>query len=143
MRRRPADAGQVCDEKTNVVEPLLTHRKTMTTPKPGAIGTPGNPTCCGRSRGVACMLLWRCPVYRWRELVVGAGMEQENLSSRYGGRKVARGRTASGGHRERASTDARHRGGPARSSVEGPVMGLEPRGRAGQITQMPTRTGRS
>ena len=26
---------------------------------------------------------WWCPVYRWRELVVGAGMEQENLSSRY------------------------------------------------------------
>ena len=29
------------------------------------------------------MPAWRCPVYRWRELVVGAGMEQENLSSRY------------------------------------------------------------
>jgi hypothetical protein len=26
---------------------------------------------------------WWCPVYRWRELVAGAGMEQENLSSRY------------------------------------------------------------
>ena len=26
---------------------------------------------------------WRCPVYRWRELVAGAGMEQENLSFRY------------------------------------------------------------
>ena len=25
---------------------------------------------------------WRCPVYRWRELVAGAGTEQENLSSR-------------------------------------------------------------
>ena len=29
------------------------------------------------------MLAWRCPVYRWRELVAGAGTEQENLSSRY------------------------------------------------------------
>ena len=29
------------------------------------------------------MLPWWCPVYRWRELVAGAGMEQENLSSRY------------------------------------------------------------
>jgi hypothetical protein len=29
------------------------------------------------------VLSWRCPVYRWRELVVGAGMEQENLSPRY------------------------------------------------------------
>jgi hypothetical protein len=27
---------------------------------------------------------WRCPVYRWRELVAGAGVEQENLSSRDG-----------------------------------------------------------
>jgi hypothetical protein len=25
------------------------------------------------------VLLWRCSVLRWRELVVGAGMEQENL----------------------------------------------------------------
>ena len=25
------------------------------------------------------MLLWRCSVLRWRELVVGAGMEEENL----------------------------------------------------------------
>ncbi len=37
---------------------------------------------CGELGG--CLLLaWRRPVYRWRELVVGAGMEQENLSSRY------------------------------------------------------------
>ena len=35
------------------------------------------------SQGAACVLAWRCPVYRWRELVAGAGMEQENLSSRY------------------------------------------------------------
>ncbi len=26
---------------------------------------------------------WWCPVYRWRELVAGAGMELENLSPRY------------------------------------------------------------
>ncbi len=66
--------------------------------------------------------------------LAGAGMEQENLSSRYcrpemgdGARMAARGRTASGGHRERQSTDAGHRGGTARSSGEGPVMGLERR----------------
>ena len=29
------------------------------------------------------MLPWRRPVYRWREPVAGAGMEQENLSPRY------------------------------------------------------------
>ena len=69
-------------------------------------------------------------------------MEQENLSSRYRrGRSVglrqprdrpARGRPASGENRERQSTDAGHRGGPARSSDEGSVMELELRGRADQ-----------
>src|SRR3990172_5169721 len=33
------------------------------------------------------------------------------------------------GHRKGLSTDAGHRDGTTRSSVEGPVMGLEPRGR--------------
>src|SRR5665811_326182 len=46
---------------------------------------------------------------------------------------VTRGRTPSGGHRKGQSTDARHRGGTARSSDEGSVMGSERRGRAGQI----------
>jgi len=30
-------------------------------------------------------LPWRCPVYRWRELIAGAGMEQENLCLECGG----------------------------------------------------------
>ena len=35
-------AGQVCDEKTNVCEPLLTHRKNRTmASKPGLSGVPG------------------------------------------------------------------------------------------------------
>src|ERR1700728_1332285 len=54
---------------------------------------------------------------------------------------VARGRTPSGGHREGQSTDAGHRDGPARSSDEGPVMGLEPRGRAGQVDRRSTPSG--
>ena len=39
----------------------------------------------GRALGqeATCVLSWRCPVLRWRELVAGAGMEQENLSPRY------------------------------------------------------------
>src|ERR1017187_3854771 len=45
---------------------------------------------------------------------------------------VARGRTPTGRIREGQSTDAGHRDGPARSSDEGPVMGLERRGWAGQ-----------
>src|SRR5215469_18534646 len=61
-------------------------------------------------------------------------MERENLSPRYRrpGVPAARGRAASGGHRERQGTEAGHRGGTARSSGEGPVMGLERRGRADQ-----------
>ena len=81
----PLSAGQVCDEKTNVCEPLLTHRKNRTmASKPGSSGIPGmkaRPLWCALSREAACVPAWRCPVYRWRELVVGAGMEQENLSS--------------------------------------------------------------
>jgi hypothetical protein len=95
--------------------------------------------------------LWRCSVLRWRELVVGAGMEQENLCLDTVGQVrmgtgcplAARGRTLGGRNRSGQST-ARRRGGPARSSVEGPVMGLERRGRAGQLTRKPTRwSGRS
>jgi hypothetical protein len=86
-------------------------------------------------------------VYRWRELVAGAGREQENLSSRYE-RPVERGevgllvveredRCGDCGH-IRKIPDARHRGGPVRSSDEGPVMGLERRDRAGQVDRRPT-----
>ena len=60
------------------------------------------------------MLAWRCPVYRWRELVAGAGMEQENLSSRYRlavhvglfSHPAGERRTPSGSNREGQSTDA-------------------------------------
>jgi hypothetical protein len=146
-------AGQVCDEKTNMVEPLLTHRKTMTASQPGSVHIPGRASrdwvwCSQRA---ACLPLWRCSVLRWRELVVGAGMEEENLcldtvgriASGAGCPLAARGRTLGGRNRSGQST-ARRRGGPARTSVEGPVMGLERRGRAGQLTRTPTRwSGRS
>jgi hypothetical protein len=39
-----------------------------------------------------------------------------------------KGQAASGSNREGESTEAERRGGAARSSVEGPVMGLERRG---------------
>jgi hypothetical protein len=83
----PLSAGQVCDEKTNMCEPLLTHRKNrMMASKPGQSGISGikaRPEWRALSQEAAYVLAWRCPVYRWRELVAGAGMEQENLSSRY------------------------------------------------------------
>jgi Reverse transcriptase (RNA-dependent DNA polymerase) len=146
-------AGQVFDEKTNVVEPLQTHRKTMAASQPGLVHISGRASrdwvwCSQRT---ACVSLWGCSVLRWRELVVGAGMEEENLcldtvgriGSGVSGPLAARGRTLGGRNRSGQST-ARRRGGPARSSDEGPVMGLEPRGRAGQLTRKPTRwLGRS
>ena len=142
-------AGQVCDEKTNMVEPLLTHRKTMTASQPGSVHISGRASryAAWCSQRTACMSLWWCSVLRWRELVVGAGMEQENLCLETVDHAVcvlvARGRTSGGRNRLGRST-ARRRGGPARSSVEGSVMGLERRGRAGQLTRMPTRwLGRS
>jgi len=141
-------AGQVCDEKTNMVEPLLTHRQTMTASQPGSVYIPGRASrhwswCSQRA---ACVSLWWCSVLRWRELVVGVGVEQENLCldtvgpdwMGAGDPWAARGRTLGGRNRLGQST-ARRRGGPARSSAEGPVMGLERRGWAGQLTRMPTR----
>ena len=49
-------------------------------------------------------------------------MERENLAG------DAKGKGASGYHREAESTDAPERGGLPRSSAEGSVMGLERRG---------------
>ena len=147
----PLTAGQVCDEKTNMVEPLLTHRKTMTASQPGLVHIPGRArrewTRC--SQRTACMSLWRCSVLRWRELVVGAGMEQENLCLELTAWQVgvgrpwaATGRTRGGRNRSGQST-AGCRGGPARMSVESLVMRLEQRGRAGRLVLRPTRLGRS
>ncbi len=149
LRNGSLSAGQVRDEKTNMVEPLLTHRKTMTASQPGLVHISGRAPCylAWCSQGTACVSPWRCSVLRWRELVAGAGMEQENLCLETVDQAdcvlVARGRTLGGRNRLGQST-ARRRGGPARTSVEGPVMGLERRGRAGQLTRMPTRwSGRS
>ncbi len=145
----PLSAGQVSDEKTNMCEPLLTHRNLERRHRNrGGCSIPGQRRawCVSLSQETACVWSWRCPVWRWRELVVGAGMEQENLSSRnrWSGLDclAARGRTPRGRNRRGQST-ARHRGGLARRSDEGPVMGLEQRGRAGQVTLMSTLRGRS
>ena len=91
------------------------------------------------------MSLWRCSVLRWRELVVGAGVAQENLRPEPTARQVgvncpwaATGRTR-GGRNHSGQSTAGCRGGPARMSVEGLVMRLEQRGRAGRLVRRPTR----
>ena len=61
----------------------------------------------------------RHPACRRREPQPGTRMERENLHF------DAKGKAASGSHREGESTEAERRGGAARRSDEGPVMGLE------------------
>ena len=64
-------------------------------------------------------------------------MERENLA------RDAKGKGASGYIREAESTDAPERGGLPRSSDEGPVMGLERRGRVIGVELGSTGNGRS
>ena len=150
----PARPGQVSDEKTNMCEPLLTHRKTSNRHQnpglglvPGTkarlMGVPsaGERPACGPG-GARCKggvsssqaLAWNRRTCRPD---TGGQPEWPNLAC-----WPRRGRTPSGRNREGQST-AGHRGGTARSSGEGPVIGLERRSRAGQIGHRPTRKCRS
>ena len=56
------------------------------------------------SQGAACVLPWWCPVLRWRDLVLGAGMEQENLSPGVRRAVVEVGRGSSKGELQAANT---------------------------------------
>ena len=128
-------AGRVCDEKTNMCEPLLTHRNEITMASKlgsvGGLGTkarlggpsvgelpvcgPGGARCIG---GVS-----SSQALAWNRRTCRPDRDGQAFLA-------ARGRTTSSEHCECESTDAGHRGGPARSSGEGPVMGPERRGRA-------------
>ncbi len=151
----PQSAGQVGDEKTNMCKPLLTHRDyQMVASKPGRAFSPGTtarlrgvpsarelPVCGpGGARckgGVSSLqaLAWNRRTCRLDTNGQSKWVDSAPWSSR--------GRTPRGQGHEGESTDARHRGGPARSSDEGPVTGLERRGRVGQVTHQSTRKGRS
>ena len=76
----------------------------------------------GISSGDGLRLPERHPACRRREARSGSGAERENLAG------DAKGKGTSGSNRKAESTDASERGGLPRSSVEGPVMGLERRG---------------
>ena len=150
----PLSAGQVSDEKANMCEPLLTHREIQrwhrnrgrcTTPGRGRAwcvsGVRKRPAC--GPDGVRCKggvsslqaLAWNRRICR----LDTNGQLKWVISAPWS----SRGRTPDGHGHLGESTDARHRGGPARSSDEGPVMGLERRGRAGQVTLMSTLRGRN
>src|SRR5262249_54944000 len=87
---------------------------------------PGGDPSSGISSGDALILPERHPACRRREARPGFRMERENLC--FVTPPGVKGQAASGSNREGESTEAGHRGGAARSSVEGPVMGLERRG---------------
>src|SRR5215471_17675591 len=80
----------------------------------------------GSARGDALILPERHPACRRREARPGFRTERENLC--FVTSDDVKGEAASGSNREGESTEAGHRGGAARSSVEGAVMGLERRG---------------
>jgi hypothetical protein len=137
------------NEKTNVCESLLTHRnkqrrcrnrgrqlaprqrRTLCAPlarERPACG-PGGARCRGDVISLQ-VLAWNRRTCR---LDTDDQMHEVMLP-----RWSSRGRTSRGLDDAGKSTDARHRGGPTRSSDEGSVMELERRGRAGQVTQMST-----
>ena len=116
-------------------EPLLTHRnETTMASKPGSVGGPG---IKARHGGPSVGELPVCGPDGAR-CIGGVSSSQALARNRRTCRPdrdgrcflAARGRTTSSEHCEWESTDAGHRGGPARSSGEGPVMGSERRGRA-------------
>ena len=76
----------------------------------------------GISSGDGMILPERHPACRRREAQPGVCTERENLLF------DAKGEATSGSNREGDSTEAERRDGAARSSEEGPVMGLERRG---------------
>ena len=134
-------------------EPLLTHRKLFRRHQNcGSVGvfrTTARLRMCPQP-GSCLLVASVVPVYRWRELVGrrwhGSGEPVVSIPTTRGkkgspptGRER---RTPSDEHRKGQSTDARHRGGTARSSDEGPVIGPERRGRAGQVILRSTLRGR-
>src|ERR1035437_8266714 len=87
----------------------------------------GSPRAPGAVSTTSWLRPARHPAFRRRECGSGSDMEPWNLSSRCKGKGTS-------GTPARLSTDARHRGGTTRSSVERPLMGRERRGRVIQFS---------
>src|ERR1700719_1342733 len=87
---------------------------------------PGGDPSSGISSGDALIRPERHPACRRRGARPGFRMERENLC--FVTPPGVKGQAASGSNREGESTEAGRRGGAARSSVEGPVMGAGAKG---------------
>ena len=107
---------QMSAGETNVSEPLMTCRNPKMTPKPGgmvALG-PGQTVPADGLSGV-----------RHEDGVTPTQASMRNVGTCG---SDAKGELQAGNTREEESTDAGHRGGPTRTSVEVSVMGMERRG---------------
>ena len=114
--------------KASVSEPLTTCRNKQMTSEPGRLNG------AGMSLAGARLLARWCPAWRRRESGLRLLHGTWEGGCRYcqlGANKLglARGSALSGGNREALSTDAACAGGPARSSDEALVIGVERRGR--------------
>ena len=112
--------------------PLLRRRKRMNGIETGVVSLlrdePGGSLPTGQVvSGVKVARAWSGLLCGTREPVAPMGRPASGAALSCGRSSGAR--TPSSGNCEGESSDAGHRGGPTRSSCEGPVMGLERRGR--------------
>ena len=124
VKEKARETCQVGVGKTSVSEQLMKRRK------PKVMSKPGNSGCSGISAGETCLLRAWHPAFRRRgsDIRLVHGTWEPVVS-------MLREKSKWWPHKDE-STDARHRGGTARSSVEGRVMRLERRGR---VTHVSTR----
>jgi hypothetical protein len=134
-------------KKASASEPLMTCRNRIDDIETGlgmaARDEPGGSLPTGQAvSGMEVARAWSGLRYgTWEPVAPRPG-----AASGAGGPAVVRGReTPKRLTREGLSTDAEHRGGPPRGSDEGPVMGLERRGRVilAGLGGQPRRRGRS
>jgi hypothetical protein len=132
-KSRAYERGRCDPMKANVSKPWMTCRNLLDDIKSGSVtlarDEPGG--CLFIDQVVSGMYAARA----WVRLLHGTWepvVPRDGQPVAYGLRLAGYGRIPSGRNREDKSTDAGHRGGSARSSDEGPVMGLERRGRAVQ-----------
>jgi hypothetical protein len=108
---------QVRFRETNESEPLMRCRKQL-----GDVKTGGLPLPPEEPRGNL-LTIWVASSHAG-----GVNLDQALVWNVGTCRPDAKGETQAGRTRKSESTDAGHRGGPTRSSVEVPVMGMERRG---------------
>ena len=124
---------QVSDGKMSASESLLTHRKGFQ-----SLSKRVEVADTRISVDVTCLRSTRQPVFRRHEPITGLGMERGNLLWGVKGKSQVATTT-------RANTNTHGRGGATRSSDEGAVMALEPRGcviPSGSTQQLPLAGGR-